>query len=123
MYQQHTHVSVYSAVPLCSLLCALVLSALCSVLTTLCPLCSVPVFMPAPDVAAVSSRQLNISWLAPSEREVRGVVLSYRVYIYKGSTAAEGPYAPPKKWMVSGAPIGTHHVCLSTHFTKPHVEI
>ncbi|XP_041469805.1 usherin-like [Lytechinus variegatus] len=52
-----------------------------------------PLSTPAPSVLGVSSSELNISWSQPQDNEIRGVVISYKLYRY---ITSDDPFAPPE---------------------------
>ena len=56
--------------------------------------------MPAPMVEPLSPSELNVTWNAPDEDDVRGVVLEYRVYHYRTNDLTLNPHAPPSEWEV-----------------------
>ncbi|KAF7704133.1 hypothetical protein HF521_021205 [Silurus meridionalis] len=53
----------------------------------------VPEYMSPPRVSPVSSSSLRVSWETPRERDVRGVVTSYRVSLCQERTS--NPFTPP----------------------------
>ena len=64
------------------------------------PSLPVPLRMPTPAVLPISHSQLNVTWAEPNIKDIRGKLLTYRLYVYMKMDLQINPNAPPYKWQV-----------------------
>ena len=62
---------------------------------------TVPVFMSAPIATAISSTAVNLTWSPPTDEELLGQVVMYKVYWNRPNNLELNPFAPEFTWTVS----------------------